>query len=101
MKKFVCTVYHKEKYVVHIRDLKQALNHRLILKKEHNVIDFNQEAWLKPYSDMNIKLRTEAKNNFQKYFLKLMIKAVFGKTMENARKNRDIKLVTIDKRRNR
>ena len=33
MKKLVCTIYHKEKYVVHIRDLKQALNHRLILKK--------------------------------------------------------------------
>ena len=101
MKKFVCTVYHKEKYVVHIRDLKQALNPRLILKKVHNVIDFNQEAWLKPYNDMNTKLRTEGRNNFEKYFLKLMINAVFGKTIENSRKNRDIKLVTIDKRRNR
>ena len=54
----------KENYVVHMRALKQALNHGLMLKKVHWVIQFNQEASLKEYIDMNTKLRTEAKNDF-------------------------------------
>ena len=65
-KKLVCNIYDKENYVGHTRALIQALNHRLILKKVHRVIQFNQEAWLKQYIDMNTKLRTEAKNDFEK-----------------------------------
>ena len=44
----------------HIRALKQTLNHGLILKKEHTVIQFNQEAWLKPYIEKNTKLKVHS-----------------------------------------
>ena len=98
--KFICDFHDKKNYVVHLKTLKQSLNHGLMLKKVHRVIQFNQKAWLKPYIDMNTKLRKEAKNEFEKDFFKLMNNAVFGKTMENVRKHRDIKLVTTDKRRN-
>ena len=90
--------HDKEKYVVYIRAFKQAANHRLILKKVHKVTQFNQKPRLKPYIDMNTELRTEAKNDFEKDSFKLMNSSVFGKTMENVRKHRDIKLVTADKK---
>ena len=99
VEKLVTSIEDKENYVIHISALKQALNRGLILKKVHRVIQFNQEAWLKPYIDMNTKLRTEAKNDFEKDFFKLMINSVFGKKMENVRKHRDIKLVTTNERR--
>ena len=98
--KLACGIQDKEKYVVHIRALKQALNHGFILKTVHRVIQFNQEACLKPYIDMNTQRGKEEKNQFEKDFFKLMNNAVFGKTMKNVRKQRDIKLVKTDKRSN-
>ena len=73
---------------MHKKVLKQALNHRLILKKVHRVIQFDQKDWLNPYIDINTKLRKEAKNDFEKDFLKLMNNSVFGKIMENVRAQR-------------
>ena len=64
VEKFVCNVEDREKYVMHIKVLKQALNHGLVFKKVHRVIQFNQKEWLKPYIDTNTKLRKEANKRF-------------------------------------
>ena len=73
--KFVANWYDKAEYIIHIWNLKQALNHRLILKKVHRLIKFNQKTWLK--QSINSKIRQKAKNNFEKDFFKLMNSAVF------------------------
>ena len=99
-KKLICNLQDKKDYVVHINVLKQSLDHGLKLIKVHQVIEFDQEAWLKEYINFNTELRKKATNDFEKDFFKLMNNAVFGKTMENVRKHRDIKLVKTDKKRN-
>ena len=79
LNKLLFNVNDKKNYVVHIKALKQPLNYGLILKKVDRVIQFNQKAGLKPYINMNTKLRTEAKNDFEKDFFKLINKAVSEK----------------------
>ena len=64
IEKLLANLHHKTEYVMHIRNLKQALNHRLVLKKVHRVMKFNQNAWLKSYIAMNIDLTGKTKKGF-------------------------------------
>ena len=94
VEKLVPNLYYKKRYIIHIRALDQVLKHGLVLERIHRAIEFAQSAWMKEYIDFNTKLRTAATNDFEKDFYKLMNNSVFGKTMENIRKHRNIKLVT-------
>ena len=82
--KLVCDIYDKKNCVVHVKALKQALNHGLILKKVHTVIQFNQKVWLKPYIDMNTKLGKEAK-----MILKILFRKFDGNRNENNKSKND------------
>jgi hypothetical protein len=90
----VTTLNGKEKYVVHSRNLQLYINISLKVKKIHRAMQFNQLPWLAEYIGFNIKMRTVAKNDFEKNFFKLMNNSVFGKTMENPRKRLDVRLVS-------
>ena len=94
VEKLVPNLKDKKNYVIHIRVLDQVLRHGLVLERIHRAIEFNQTDWTKPYIAFNTKLRMAATNDFEKDFFKLMNNSVFGKTMENIRKHRNIKLVT-------
>ena len=98
IEKLIPNLRNKKNYVIHIQALAQALAHGLVLDKMHRAIEFDQSPWLKTYIDFNTALRTAATNDFEKDFFKLMNNSVFGKTMENIRKHRNIKLVMTEER---
>ena len=98
VEKLVRNLKDKKEYVVQIKSLDQALKRDLKLKAVHRVIEFHQSKWMKAYIMLNTRLRKDAKNEFEKDFFKLMNNSVFGKTMENIRNHKDMKLVTSDKK---
>ena len=98
VEKLVPNLRDKKNYIIHIQALNQALQHGLRLDRNHRAIEFDQSPWLKTYIDFNTQLRTEATNDFEKDCFKLMNNSVFGKTMENIRKDRNIKLVMTEEK---
>ncbi|XP_050062931.1 uncharacterized protein LOC126552279 [Aphis gossypii] len=101
VKKLLTTLLPKKNYIVHYKNLKQAISHGLKLVKIHRAIRFSQKKWMASYIELCTKMRTEAKNEFEKEFWKLLINSVFGKCMENVRTRISIKLISSEKKANK
>ena len=96
VEKLIPNLWNKRGIILHWRILKQALALGCKLVKIHRGISFDEKPWLKTFIDMNVILRQKSKNAFEKDFFKLMNNAVFGKTMENIRKRKDIRPINSE-----
>lgn len=101
--KLCATLESKKNYTIHYCNLKQALSHGLVLTKIHKILKFHQKDWLAPYIDFNNRMRTNATTEAQKDLFKLMNNSIFGKTIQNIMKYRNIYLCekweTVGKRK--
>ncbi|XP_053206942.1 uncharacterized protein LOC128391119 [Panonychus citri] len=92
--KLIATFLKREKYVVHQRNLKFYVKNGMIVTKIHRIVSFKQSCWLKDYILLCTYKRMASKSNFEKNFWKLLVNAIYGKSIEDVRKHTEIRLET-------
>ena len=99
--KLVLDLTAKEQYVVHIAMLKEALKHGLVLKKVHRVFSFKQSRWLKVFIDFCTRMRAASLDEAERNLWKLIANSIYGKTVEDVRRRREVEIVHGEKARER
>ena len=95
-KKLILDLLPKKNYKVYYKNLEYYLKLGLKVTKVHRILTFNEKPFLKEYTDLNIELRKNSKNDLEKDLFKLMNNAIFGKSMENVLNRSYIKLINND-----
>ena len=98
VEKLIPNLNNKKKYTLHCENLKLYEKLGLKITKIHKGVKFYEEDFMKQYIELNTKLRTKGKNDFEKDFFKLMNNSIFGKTMENVTNRVDIQLVSREEK---
>lgn len=91
--KLVSNLNDKSNYILHYLMLQAVIAKGIKMKKVHKILRFRQSKWLKPFIDFNNEKRKNATNDFEKNLMKLFSNSVYGKSIENVRKRRDVKLL--------
>lgn len=94
-KKLIANLHSKHRFVIHYIHLQECLKNGLLLLKIYRILSFYQDNFLKPYILLNTSLRQKAKSDFEKDFFKKQNNSIFGKTIENKRKQVDVRLVKL------
>ena len=90
--------FDKKDYICHHSMLQFFVQQGLKITKISKVLQFHQTEFMKPYIDLNTKLRQQPNiSDFKKNFFKLLINSCFGKTMENLRRRKSVVIVTDEK----
>ena len=100
-RKLCLTLQDKKDYICHYRNLKFYLEKGMKLVKVNRVLQFKQSDWIRPYVELNTKLRQQADNKFEEDFAKLMNNSFFGKTCEDVRKYKNFEIVMNEKKADR
>ncbi|XP_047024710.1 uncharacterized protein LOC124633507 [Helicoverpa zea] len=93
--KLIANLYDKYKYVIHYIHLQECIKNGIVVLKIHRILSFTQKKILEPYINLNTRLRQEATSDFERDFFKKQNNSIFGKTIENKRKQVDVKLVNL------
>lgn len=86
VKILLITLSLKHNYIIHYKNLIQAIAFGLQLILIHRIIRFDQAKWMTPYISLCTSMRVTPSNKFKRKYWKLLINSVFGKCMENVRK---------------
>lgn len=91
--KLIVSLLDRQNYVIHYTLLIQCLNLGMKLTRIHRILKFKQSHWLKEYVDLNTSMRVKAKTTFERDLYKNMVNVIYGKSIQDIRKHRNIKLV--------